>query len=64
MISARHDYSSEIMALGVLVVLSASSHFWHVLIAICAGVALIGMGYLFARIILRAAMLSQTKGAP
>ena len=64
MISARHDYSSEIMALVVLVVLSVLSHFWYVLIAICVGAALIGMGYLFARIILRATMMNQTKGAP
>jgi hypothetical protein len=64
MISARHDYSSEIVALFVLVVLSVLSHFWYVLIAICVGAALIGMGYLFARIILRATMVNQTKGAP
>ena len=64
MISARHDYSAEIMALVVLVVLSVLSHFWYVLIAICVGAALIGMVYLFARIILRATMLNQAKGAP
>jgi hypothetical protein len=64
MISARHDYSSEIMALVVLVVLSVLSHFWYVLIGICVGATLGGSGYLFARIILRATMLNQTKGAP
>jgi hypothetical protein len=64
MISARHDYSSEIMALVVLVVLSVLSRFWYVLIAICVGAALIGMGYLFARIILRATMVNLTKGTP
>jgi hypothetical protein len=64
MISARHDYSSEIIALVILVVLSVLGHFWYVLVAICAGAALIGMGYLFARIILRATMVNQTKGAP
>jgi hypothetical protein len=64
MISARHDYSSEIMALVVLVVLSVLSHFWYVLIAICVGAAFMGMGYLFARIILRATMVNETKGAP
>lgn len=64
MIRASHDYSSEIMALAVLVVLSMLSHFWYVLIAICVGAALIGMVYLFARIILPATMLNQAKGAP
>ena len=64
MISARHDFSSEIMALVVLVVLSVLSHFWYVLIAICVGAALIGMVYLFARIILPATLLNQAKGAP
>ena len=64
MISAKHDYSSEIIALIVLIVLSTLDHFWYVLIAICVGAALIGMGYLFARIILRATMVTQSKGAP
>jgi len=60
-ISARHDYSSEIMALIVLTVLSALSHFWYALILICVA-ALIGMGYLFMRIILCATVVNQTKG--
>jgi hypothetical protein len=64
MISTRHDYGSEIMALVVLVVLSVLNHFWYVLIAICLGAALIAMGYLFARIILRTTLMNQTKGAP
>jgi hypothetical protein len=64
MISARHDYSSEIIALVILVILSVLSHFWYVLIAICVGATLVGMGYLFARIILRATMVNQTKVAP
>jgi len=64
MISARHDYSSEIVALIVLIVLSALSHFWYVLIAICLGAALIGICFFFARIILRATMVNQTKGTP
>jgi len=63
-ISARNDYSSEIIALIVLIVFSALSHFWYVLIAICVGAALIGMGFLFTRIILRATMMNQTKGTP
>jgi energy-coupling factor transporter transmembrane protein EcfT len=64
MISARHDYSSEIIALIVLIILSALSHFWYVLIAIGIGAALMGMCFFFARIILRATMVSQTKGTP
>jgi hypothetical protein len=64
MISARHDYSSEILALIVLIVLSALSHFWYVLIAICVGAALIGICFFFARIILRVTMVNQTKGTP
>ncbi len=58
MISARNDYSSEIVA---LVVLSALNHFWYVLIAICAGAALIGICLFFARIVLRATIANQTK---
>jgi hypothetical protein len=64
MISGGNDYSSEIMALIVLIVLCALSHFWYVLIAICVGAALIGMGFLFTKIILRATMVNQTKGTP
>ena len=64
MISARHDCSSEIMTLIVLIVLSALSHFWYVLIAICVGAALIGICFFFARIILRVTMVNQTKGTP
>jgi hypothetical protein len=64
MISARHDYSSEIIALVVLIVLSVLSHFWYALIAICVGAALFGIGYLFTRIILCATMVNQTKGTP
>ena len=62
--SGRNDYSSEIMSLIVLVVLSVLSHFWYVLIAICLGAALIGMVYLFTRIILRATLVNQTEGIP
>jgi hypothetical protein len=62
MISARHDYSSEILALVVLIVLSALSRFWYVLIAICVGAALMGICFFLTRIILRATMVNQTKG--
>jgi len=64
MISARHDYSSEIVALFVLIVLSALSHFWYVLIAISLGTALVGICISFTRIILRATMVNETKGTP
>jgi hypothetical protein len=64
MISARHDYSSEIVALIVLIVLSALSHFWYVLIAICVGAALIGICFFFEKIIFRATIVNQTKGTP
>jgi hypothetical protein len=40
------DYSCEIMAVIVLTVLSALSHFWYILIAlsILAGLAVLGSG--------------------
>jgi len=64
MISDRHDYSSEFVALMVLIVLSVLNHFWYVLIAMCVAATLIGIGLLFARIILRATWVNQTKGTP
>jgi hypothetical protein len=64
MLSGRHDYSSEIMAPIVLIVFSALSHFWYVLIAIRVGAALIGMGLFSRRILLGAMMVNQTKGTP
>ena len=60
----KSDYSCEILSFIVLIILSALSHFWYVLIAICVGAAFIGMGFLFTRIILRATMVNQTKGIP
>jgi hypothetical protein len=62
MISERNDYSSEILSLIVLIVLSVLSHFWYVLIAICVGAALLGIGFLFRWIIFCATMGDQTKG--
>jgi hypothetical protein len=62
MISASHDYSSEIMAFIVLIFLSLLSHFWYALIAICVGAALIGIAFLFRWIVLCATMGDQTKG--
>jgi hypothetical protein len=62
MISARHDYSSEIIALIVLILFSVLSHFWYALIAICVGAVLIGIGFLFRWIVLCATVEDQTKG--
>ena|SRR6202158_764319 len=49
----NRDYSCEIMALIVLTVLSALSHFWYIMIAICAAMALAGAGFLISLIFLR-----------
>ena len=51
--SARRDYSCEIMAVIALTVLSALSHFWYILIASCVVAALAGAGYLVSSIFLR-----------
>jgi hypothetical protein len=48
------DYSSEIIGLIILTVLSALSHFWLIMIAICAVSIAAGAGYLISRLILRA----------
>ena len=50
----RRDYSCEILALIVLVVLSALSHFWYIMIAIGVGMAISGAGFLLSRLVLRA----------
>jgi hypothetical protein len=62
MISERGDYSSEIMALILLILLSVLSHYWYALIAICVGAVLIGIGFLFRWIVLCATVGDQTKG--
>jgi hypothetical protein len=64
MISERNDYSSEILSLIVLIVLSVLSHFWYVLIVICVGAALLGIGFFFKWIILCATIGDQTNGTP
>ena|ERR1700687_3618605 len=51
--SPRRDYSCEIMAVIVLTVLSALSHFWYILIGGCVVAALAGAGYLIFSIFLR-----------
>jgi hypothetical protein len=52
--TAKRDYSCETMALVVLVALSALSHFWYIMIAICVVAALIGAGFLLSRILILA----------
>jgi len=47
------DYSCEIMALIVLTVLSALSHFWLILIAIGVVAGLAAVGLLIAAILIR-----------
>lgn len=51
--TGNYDYGSEIMALFVLTALGALSHFWLIMLAICAVSALAGVGLLLPRIILR-----------
>jgi hypothetical protein len=47
------DYSCEIMAVSVLTVLSALSHFWLILIGIGIFAGLTGVGLLIAAIFIR-----------
>jgi len=51
--TGRHDYSCEIIALVVLTALSALSHFWYIMFAICVVTALGGVGLLLSGIFLR-----------
>ena len=53
-ITARRDYSCEIIALAVLTVLSALSHFWYIMIAMCVVTAFVGTGFLLFKIIVLA----------
>jgi hypothetical protein len=50
----QHDYSCEILALIVLTILSALSHFWYIMIAVCVVMAIGGAAFLLSRIFLRA----------
>lgn len=52
--TGKHDYGCEIIALFVLTALSALSHFWYIMIAICIATALVGAGLLVSGIFLRA----------
>jgi hypothetical protein len=49
----NRDYSCEIMGLIVLAILSALSHFWYIMIAICATATLAGAAFLISSIFLR-----------
>jgi hypothetical protein len=51
--SGNRDYSCEIMSLIVLTVLSALSHFWYIMIAICIVIALAGAGLLISILLIR-----------
>jgi hypothetical protein len=51
--TSRRDYGCEIMGLIVLTVLSALSHFWYILIAVCVISALVAAGFLISSIFLR-----------
>jgi hypothetical protein len=51
--TSRRDYSSEILGLIVLTILSALSHFWYIMIAAGAAMAFAGAGLLLSKIFLR-----------
>jgi hypothetical protein len=51
--TGKRDYSCEIMGLIVLTILSALSHFWYIMFAICAAATLAGAGFLISSIFLR-----------
>ena len=50
----KHDYSCEAMSLVVLIILSALSHFWYVVIAIGIGIAVWGAVALLGQALLSA----------
>jgi hypothetical protein len=54
---ARRDYSCEIMALVVLIALSALSRFWYIMIVICMGAGFAGACFLLSRIYLGAKVM-------
>jgi hypothetical protein len=51
----KGDYSCEILSIIVLFILSALSHFWYILFAICAGIILWGAIVLMGRLLISAA---------
>jgi len=48
--SSKRGYDCEILSFVVLFVLSALSHFWYIMIFICAGIAVWGTGAILTRI--------------
>ena len=50
----QRDFSSEIVGLIVLIILSALSHFWLIMVAVCAVTIVGGAGYLLSSFVLRA----------
>ena len=50
----KRDYSCEAMSLVVLVILSALSHFWYVVIALGIGIAVWGAVTLLGQVLLSA----------
>lgn len=50
----KRDYSCEAMSLVVLVILSALSHFWYVVIVVGIGIAIWGAITLLAQVLLSA----------
>jgi hypothetical protein len=51
----KGDYSCEILSIIVLFILSALSHFWYILFAICAGIVLWGVLALLGQLLMTAA---------
>ncbi len=49
---STHTYDCEIISFVVLLILSALSHFWYIMIFICAGIAVWAMSTILARTIL------------
>lgn len=54
----KKDYSCEIIAVCVLTILSALSHFWYIMIAICAGLIVTGVVGMLSKVYLRLRMIS------
>ncbi len=50
-VTTQVDFSCELLAFIVLVILSALSHFWYIVIAICIGVLFCGAIILLAQLV-------------
>ena len=55
--SVKHDYGCEVIAFVALTVLSALSHFWYILIALCGVVLAVEMARMMFRAFLRVRMM-------